>query len=476
VVDSKSLFVGPEDKLRLYIVDDTWFEGDDGNSGIISNILQIQNKSLATFDEIKNIIQEKKRINKKIAYNPDLCILMHLTAWFSNKCLSLCFCNFEYFGENFHDMNKSEITVYLDINYSYLGLEGMNYGVRALYDILVDNCIDIPKATFVFYSSSPNKVNDFIESRIKVGDTKYLRIKRLLVYGKIFPTNDQEINKFYAELDATFSHALDDSNYLAHISEFAQNITNSNFYIDLPEAPEKPKANAAEKGKNKAHIVTFKDIPSSLCLRDAFGSTTYGDPAESYKALYLYEDIDRKMRGKGHRPITFEILEKHMSYLGITVSFNPVKCEIKLPVQPGMVFLINLKAFIDKIVENENYSKRDKDKIDSNPKRRVAISALTNDSSNIVCVSMEFYLENAHDFKHSFYARKDCGDLVSAFKDLLTCSKNTFVLHEPTGKGKVLGSQWYLEYINKRTPQLFMVPEFSQSNTNSLIVKWTYEK
>jgi len=108
-----------------------------------------------------------------------------------------------------------------------------------------------------------------------------------------------------------------------------------------------------------SHPSSPSEIPQDFFLRECFTPWTY-DHIESFKAIYHYEMPQLYPKARGSRKLLIDILQKHLDYLKIKINIVNKKPKntnyVKLPVQPGMLFFINLFYFLHRLDENEEHT------------------------------------------------------------------------------------------------------------------------
>jgi hypothetical protein len=321
--------IGSVKSHELWLVDDSWFEGkkEGGKIFNISSILHLDENHHETvqslLDEI-NTIEEDSDIDIDISLSADFGYLKTILSVCSSfNFVQVNLCNFEYFKENYSIINNSKSTIFLDIMYDrYISLDrslALEYGLYLLLELMQR---DMPRANIVFITGWPNKVVEFVEREL-TSENKYLddtqkisafnikyskesAFQYLRLYLK--EIEDLERKKFslaFDLLDANFTYMIHPQN-VPHISEYSQ--ISKDLYC---------------------YSIFKKDDPLSI---------------QSYEALFLASD---RHNGSWRR-IKIESFVELLKLANITIE-TPLKDSeaIEIPMQPGMLFIVNLIDFLN---------------------------------------------------------------------------------------------------------------------------------
>ena len=169
----KCLHVDPHKLIRLWVVDDAWFEQKfNGSRGILSNwgVADLDNegnKEIEMAEFLKNEHLPKANVVKelKTALGDDAVIRILLDVC-RQLDIGCALCNFAYLEQRFPFLNSPFNGILVDIKNSEVGGEaGNKYGLELVTSQILEK--GPPKATITFLTSRAAEVKSFVETRLK---------------------------------------------------------------------------------------------------------------------------------------------------------------------------------------------------------------------------------------------------------------------------------------------------------------------
>ena len=358
-------FIGKQTTRTIWSVDDAWFEGSssddftaqaneqnysiadyelgvsfvDSNSTTKNEDTRLLNNSIEsslTWDQTRNKIKVREASSEPIILQGEWLYFKTLFRLCYSHQIQLVLCNFEYLEQAFHICNRTNNAILVDIQYDKAppDYSAQYYGIDLIAQLLNGqrNYADI-----FFVTSFQNTIRERIEQN--ENSSIWWVMRTLPFVSKSYHDADtknleQELNRFF--------------NYYTEGAKLSLNQSIEELWNYLVEC----------HLEDFTHPFLFDDIPENFFLKEYFNPWN-DDHAESFKAIYRYEDPPTLPRPKGVRKILIDILKSHLDYLKIKINITknvpPDNNYLKLPVQPGMLFFINLLYFLHRLNEKREH-------------------------------------------------------------------------------------------------------------------------
>ena len=417
---SLKCIIGEGNRFAIWAVDDAWFEGSEDNAPIC---FEINLEEKETFDSLNKKISFRDKDNKesgKVGLIGDFKYLKLLLKMCSEKGIQLILCNFEYFEENFNKINESHNAVLLDVSYEKYNDSTISnsYGIHLIVQLLG---MGKPQAEIFFVTGYPIKVKETLDYNQWDNDW---RIRNFLCTSKTNPERDlQSLFKSFSKID-----------YTEYLETFSRSLKLSN--QDSFSHPNDSKIN----------------IPSNFLLYDNFTNDE-----ESFKSLYYYDE--KTSHGKGDRNLSLSIFINHLKYACIDVVNNKSETDIvRLPIQPGILFLICFVEFI--------YSLNIK-----------SITQISIQAGLDKCViEIPLNKDKALVFKEAISTGG--GQLTECFRSLIACKKDVLQKYLNYDSIIEISSKWtYPKLLSEVGSKIYkQLIEFKfDLERNILILSWKYQ-
>ena len=294
---------------RLYVVDDLWFSSIAGVSQSVDSLFSYSLDKNREVSEFASMVATAKAA--PLAPLLELELLSRLIELCSSKGIGLTICNFASLEADFEStINSPHNGLLLDVRNSEAAtIEAANtYGIDKLADLLDGKR---PKADICFITQLPA-----FRTRKYISDQKN-RSKWWPLLTVPFIQKDETYLK--PDVDSFFAYFTEGRSF-----EPAQQM--ARFLVENERthpSPQKP--------------------PSAFPVPLANSTDE-----ESFKALYFWDSNTENSFGK--YAIRLDAVVSHLQLLGVN-STAPRDCQVTFyfPVQPGGVFLLLLRAFVDSI-------------------------------------------------------------------------------------------------------------------------------
>jgi len=384
----KVCFIGQTHLPSIWSVDDAWFEGVghflsiNDELGLEQNVIYRESdllKCYLAFDELFNKIEERKAYSQQeINSFGDFIYLQELSKLCSLHHLGLVLCNFEYLDGYFSEIDTVNNAILVDVNYSNAERGGAeNYGIRLLANLLNGKR---PRADIFFVTSYPHEIETTRRSNRENSKWWIMRSIPYVSKGE----------KLHLELDAFVKFFLEkvQRDIFRDLSDSLVQANQENF--SHPESIE-------------------RDIPENFIFKEYFlyESNRYL-ARESFKGLYHYNS--GTLDGLGERQISLPILRKYFNFCGIHLDITTDSHSwLFLPVQPGILFLLNLLKYLSALEESQ-------------------VALTINSQNDYQQATLEVPLnlnKNPEALKMAIVTGG--GQATEFFRHLLACRKNTFL-------------------------------------------------
>lgn len=364
--------IGEESTFKVWTVDDAWFDGLEKEPSIS---FEIGLENIETFSSFKQKVSSREAYNEGFApvgLDSDFEYLKTLVNMCSERRMQLILCSFEYFKENFNEIDIPSNVVLLDVAYPKYNDVSIRetYGINLIVELLKRNK---PQAEICFVTSlGQYKIE-------KILGTNGWQIRKLKTLLKSV-LEDSKNSILLSALNSLFD-SLNLINYNEVLKIFAQNLTRSH------------------KDKFAHPINSDIYIPSDFLFKNKFINDE-----ESFKSLYYYDK--NTTTGKGDREISLKVFIAHLEYSSIVVNSTDLDQIIKLPVQPGILLVMWLTRFIHSL----NYP---------------SISQITIQSTfNQCCIEIPLDKNKAYTFCEATHTGG--GTLTKCLQGLIACKKDIF--------------------------------------------------
>jgi len=353
MTEPRACFIGEETNKTIWSVDDAWFEGGASEVNAIAAyeigiarvngrhtqkiVFGIGTEYELSWDEMQTKIEARQQHSQEIVLAGDWLYFRSLYQLCFQHKIKLVICNFEYLEKTFDRANRKNNAILIDIQYDQApkDFSAQHYGIE-----LIANLLDgfRSRADLFFVTGYSDTLQKKIEEN--KNDPKWWVLRTLPYVSKA--QYEREITNLETELKCFFAY-------------FTQGIqTSLNQFIEELWNP------LIESHVNIfSHPSSLSDIPQDFFLKECFTPWTC-DRIESFKAIYHYEMPQLYPKARGSRKLLIDILQKHLDYLKIKINIVNKKPEttnyVKLPVQPGMLFFINLFYFLHRLDENEEHT------------------------------------------------------------------------------------------------------------------------
>ncbi len=420
-LSSKNLY-----RPQIWSVDDAWFEGGLDSVPSIDSYLNLED--IHTVESLVTTIEKLEKHVAEVgsgwpAAEADMQYLKQLATICQKHDFSLLLCNFEYFDTHFNSANVQRSAILLDVNY-YQGTlyETQGYGAHLLAEKLSGLR---PRADIFFVTAEPETLRNLTSS--KAGNAKWWPVRTVPFVNKG--------DRLDAELQA-FADYFEQGLRREPLKEFAQALLRAQ-----TEGFSHPETFDLTKKKNRC-------VPEDFLLRESF--FPYQDlEIESVKALYDYPS--GTINGEGTRRISVKIFAEHLRLGNIKV-VQSGDSKFRLPVQPGILFIMHLVKF---------FQDWDADEIELS----VNNQGTTGEASINIPVQRPEVLEEA--------LFTGGGKSTESLRGLLACKKDIFIDVLPEGIEQA--SKWTKpEPISSSRTKVYRRVVQQSFTTNAIKLSWTY--
>lgn len=342
MAEARCKYYGSPTHPTVWCVDDAWFEGyDRKRPGTTTTALlkqlgfeskeRLGNESLVDLITALEVAQSDPNIANKLDIDAsyDFTNLLSISKLCRNYSLRLALANFEYFDNYFQDINRPRSALLLDVGYmasDYDDVIRNFYGAQLLAKKLKGRLLHVDAAFF----TSPARAGDLsVEfERLIEGKRTWEAVEARDAWPLLrmpFVVKDKIVN---ARLEA----------FLQYFSTLHRRPP-LELVVDSVLAAYDIKYAHPDKQEEIDGVLLdywYQSLPSAE------------QAIESFKALYYYEP--GTSHGFGTRNCVVACLVKHLEWAGFQVELGngtTSDTTFKLPVQPGVRFLILLLRFLE---------------------------------------------------------------------------------------------------------------------------------
>ncbi len=426
-MSAKTVQFGIGNGLKIWAVDDAWFNSSVFNTPIYDALLRTGlSENQATISDLVKAIQVLQEAENAVVSWADVSYLSELAKNCERlgESVVLHLANFEYFETQGISINQRRHAVLLDVHEANQSGGNNSRGILLLKETLNGQR---PLADFAFITGNVHEVTKAIDSNRS--DKKWWPVRSVPSVDKSSVVNLKK------DLEAFFDFFVQglESDPVRNLACFLHRIQE-----------------AEAINENASHPNTLDEIPKDAPFLQCYDRDQ--TPCESFKSLYRSSHADG---GQAMRTISATLLASHLESVAQVELEEKSEQRLTLPCKPGVIFVLNLFKFLRETGAGRS----------DRPKVKIWVDQ----KSGSCGVNVE--LANAERFRHSVLGNG--GTLTKAFRDLLISDLKLFNESIQT-KASYLSrwncpSYWSEDADLRATPRLCVEPEWSSSG---VVLKW----